>query len=67
MREPVMMMLRRWKRWIALRVARRVRRVIEASMRKIVPWRRPLLRVKVEMAKNRPERIVHAADASDDC
>ena len=50
-----------------MRVARRVRRVIEASMRKIVPWRRPLLRVKVEMAKNRPERIVHAADASDDC
>lgn len=38
----------------------------KASTRKIVPCKRPLLRMRVERAKKKPESTVHAADVSAD-
>jgi hypothetical protein len=60
-KDPARIVLSRWIKSLVLRVARRTRRDLMASKRKIVPWRRPLLRNKVERAKQKPDRTVQAA------
>jgi hypothetical protein len=60
-KDPARIVLSEWARLLVLRVARRARRDVMASKRKIVPWRRPLLRNRVERAKQKPDRTVQAA------
>jgi hypothetical protein len=67
MKEPARMMVRRWVRLLALGALKKARRQAMASKRKIVPWRRPLLRKRVERAKLRPERRIQADLAREDC
>jgi len=67
MRVPELTVLTRWKRWVILRVTRNARRDVKASKRNIVPCRRPLLRIRAEMANAEPERTVHVAVARSDC
>ena len=67
MKDPARMMEIRWPRLLALGALKKMRRQAMASKRKIVPWRRPLLRNRVERAKEKPERRIQAALGRWDC
>lgn len=61
MKEPATMIVMRWAKLLALGALKRARRQAKASKRKIVPWRRPLLRNSVESAKQKPDRSIQTA------
>lgn len=67
MKEPARMVARRRVRLLALGALNKARRHVMASERKIVPWRRPLLRKRVERAKLRPERRIQVILGRWDC
>ena len=67
MKDPARRMVIRWVRLLALGASKKVRRQAMASKRKIVPWRRPLLRKRVERAKEKPERRIQADLGRWDC
>jgi hypothetical protein len=67
MKEPARMVARRRVRLLALGALKKARRHVMASERKIVPWRRPLLRNRVERAKEMPERRIQAGLVRWDC
>jgi hypothetical protein len=59
-KDPARIVLSKCVRLLVLRFEKRARRDAMASKRKIVPWRRPLLRNRAERAKQRPDRTVQA-------
>jgi hypothetical protein len=67
MKEPAKMMAIKWARLLALGALKMVRRLAKASKRKIVPWRRPLLRNNVDRPKLKPDRRIQADLGRCDC
>jgi hypothetical protein len=64
MREPAMMTMSRRMEQSLLHLTDWAWMVRMASAKKIMLCKRPLLRMRVERAKKKPERTVHAADVT---